>query len=169
LAERGEEPGTLELLPVEVHRRLEPRRMVGPLPQARVRRQVEAAPLRQLLQLILVHGRRPPPRAPALLRVPAAVAGDGDPGRSTGYEKRCLGRRVKWCGWNQRELIIFFFSVSFLEDFNATRCLRLLGRPMTAGDPQAARSFVGSGFVFRATPFFSISISFFDKLQYILY
>jgi hypothetical protein len=62
-----------------------------------------------------------------------------------------------------------FFSVSFLEDFNATRCLRLLGRPMTAGDPQAARSFVGSGFVFRATPFFSISISFFDKLQYILY
>lgn len=92
LAERGEEPGTLELLPVEVHSRLEPRRMVGPLPQARVSRQVEAATLRQLLQLVLVHGRRPPPRAPPLLRVPAAVAGDGDPGRSAVYEKEvCLG------------------------------------------------------------------------------
>lgn len=78
LAESGEEPGALELLPVEVHRRLEPRRVVRTLPQARVRRQVEAAPLRQLLELVLVHGRRPPPRAPPLLRVPAAVAGVGD-------------------------------------------------------------------------------------------
>lgn len=83
LTERSEEPRALEQLAVEVHRRLESRRVVRPLPQARVRRQVEAAPLRQLLQLVLVHRGRPPHGPPALLRVPAAVAGDGNHERST--------------------------------------------------------------------------------------
>lgn len=102
LAERGEEPGALELLAVEVDRRLEPRRVVRPLPQAGVRRQVEAAPLRELLELVLIHRRRrrsrgrPPhlpnrrrhrhrkplfaPGPPPLLLMPAAVAGEGGGG-----------------------------------------------------------------------------------------
>lgn len=59
LPERREEPGALELLAVEDDRSFEPRRVVRPLPQARVRRQVEAAPLRQLLKLVLIHRRGP--------------------------------------------------------------------------------------------------------------
>ena len=55
LAERGAVVRALEGLAVEVHCRLEPRRVIGTFPNARVRRQVEAAPLRQLLQLVLVH------------------------------------------------------------------------------------------------------------------
>jgi hypothetical protein len=109
LAERGEEPGALEHLPVEVHRRLEPRRVVRPLPQAGVRRQVEAAPLRQLLQLILVHRRRPPKQPPALIRVPAAVVGDGDQERSTARGRECE-KRVKCCGQNgEGGTVIYIF------------------------------------------------------------
>lgn len=45
----------LEDLAVEVDGGLEPRRVVRTFSNARVRRQVEAAPLRQLLKLVLVH------------------------------------------------------------------------------------------------------------------
>jgi hypothetical protein len=113
LAERAEEAGALELLPVEVHRRLEPRRMVGPLPQARVRRQVEAAPLRQLLQLVLVHGRPPPHRTPPMLRAPAAVAGDGDtPGDLPSTRREEGEKSAKCCGWNGRGAVYIFFFCS---------------------------------------------------------
>jgi hypothetical protein len=55
LAERGAAAGALEGLAVEGDGGPEARRVVGPLPRAHVRRQAEAAPLRQLLQLVLVH------------------------------------------------------------------------------------------------------------------
>lgn len=55
LAERGAEGGALEGLSVECHGGLEPRGVVGAFSYARVGRQAEAAPLRQLLQLVLVH------------------------------------------------------------------------------------------------------------------
>lgn len=55
LPERGAKARALEGIPVEIHDRLEPRRVIRTLPYARVRRQVKTAPLRQLLQLILIH------------------------------------------------------------------------------------------------------------------
>jgi hypothetical protein len=55
LAERGAAGGPVEGLAVEGDGGLEAGRMVGPLPRAHVRRQAEAAPLRQLLELVLVH------------------------------------------------------------------------------------------------------------------
>lgn len=55
LPQRGAEARALEDLAVEIHGRLEPRRVIRTFPYARVRRQVEAAPLRQLLQLVLIH------------------------------------------------------------------------------------------------------------------
>lgn len=45
----------LEDLAVEINGGLEPRRVIRTFPNARVRWQVEAAPLRQLLKLVLVH------------------------------------------------------------------------------------------------------------------
>ncbi|RRT80941.1 hypothetical protein BHE74_00006656 [Ensete ventricosum] len=78
LPQRGAEARALEHLAVEVHRRLEPRRMIRPLPYARVRRQVEAAPLRQLLQLVLVHPRRSsrnPQQIPAEITVRRSSGG----------------------------------------------------------------------------------------------
>lgn len=71
LAEGGAEGGALEDLAIEVDGGLEPRRVVGPLPDAGVGGEVEAAPLRELLQLVLVHllrrspdRRRPDPEGP---------------------------------------------------------------------------------------------------------
>jgi hypothetical protein len=55
LAERGAPAGALEGLAVEGDGCPEARRVVGALARAHVRRQREAAPLRQLLQLVLVH------------------------------------------------------------------------------------------------------------------
>ena len=59
LAERGAVVRALEHLSIEVHRRLEPRRVIRTLPYARVRREVEAASLCQLLKLVLVHSPSP--------------------------------------------------------------------------------------------------------------
>jgi len=55
LAERGAAAGALEGLAVEGDGGPEARRVVGALARAHVRRQAEAAPLRQLLELVLVH------------------------------------------------------------------------------------------------------------------
>lgn len=55
LPERGAVGWPVEGLAIEGDGGLEPRRVVGPFPRAHVRRQAEAAPLRQLLQLVLVH------------------------------------------------------------------------------------------------------------------
>ncbi|CAL1404277.1 unnamed protein product [Linum trigynum] len=60
LAERGAVGRALEDLAVEVDRGLEARRVVGTFPDASVGGKVEAAPLRQLLQLVLVHFFPPP-------------------------------------------------------------------------------------------------------------
>lgn len=61
LTERGAVVRTLEDLAIEVDSGLEARRVVRTFPEARVRREVEAAPLRQLLKLVLVHLARSPP------------------------------------------------------------------------------------------------------------
>lgn len=66
LAERGAAAGALEGLTVEGDGRPEARRVVRALARAHVRRQAEAAPLRQFLELVLVHPycwRRAPPSA----------------------------------------------------------------------------------------------------------
>ena len=55
LPQRRAEARALENLAVKVDGGLEPRRVVRPLSYASVRRQIEAAPLRQLLQLVLIH------------------------------------------------------------------------------------------------------------------
>lgn len=55
LAKGGAVLGALEDLPVKVDGGLEPGRVVRTFPNARVRREVEAAPLGQLLKLVLVH------------------------------------------------------------------------------------------------------------------
>nr|GMD32098.1 hypothetical protein Iba_chr09bCG5010 [Ipomoea batatas]GME12920.1 hypothetical protein Iba_scaffold14242CG0010 [Ipomoea batatas] len=47
--------GALEGLAVEVHRGLESGRVIRAFSDATIRRQVEAAPLRQFLQLVLIH------------------------------------------------------------------------------------------------------------------
>lgn len=73
LAEGGEVVGALEGLAVEVDCRLEPRRMVGTFPRARVRGEVEAAPLGQLLELVLVH-LQPPSILSLSLRVYMCVS-----------------------------------------------------------------------------------------------
>lgn len=56
LPQRRAEGGALEHLAVEVDSGLEPRGVVGAFPDAAVGREVEAAPLSQLLELVLVHG-----------------------------------------------------------------------------------------------------------------
>lgn len=55
LAQRGAVVRALEDLSVEVNRRFEARRVIGTFPNARVRREVEAASLCQLLKLVFVH------------------------------------------------------------------------------------------------------------------
>nr|GME01658.1 hypothetical protein B296_00002089 [Ipomoea batatas] len=55
LAKSGAVVGALEGLAVEVNDGLEARRVVWTFPYADVGGQVEAAPLRQLLQLVLIH------------------------------------------------------------------------------------------------------------------
>ena len=55
LTESGTVLRTLEDLAVEVNGGLEPRRVVWTFSYTSVRREIEAAPLRELLQLILVH------------------------------------------------------------------------------------------------------------------
>jgi len=55
LTERGAVLRALEDLAVKVNGGLEAWRVIGTFPNARVRRQVEAAPLCQLLKLVLVH------------------------------------------------------------------------------------------------------------------
>lgn len=50
----------LEDLSIEGDGGLEARRVVGTFPEACVRREIEATPLRQLLKLVLVHLARPP-------------------------------------------------------------------------------------------------------------
>ena len=55
LTESGAVVRALEDLAVKVDGGLEPRRVIGTFSNARVRRQVEAAPLGQLLKLVLVH------------------------------------------------------------------------------------------------------------------
>ncbi|MFS7957684.1 hypothetical protein Hanom_Chr07g00669281 [Helianthus anomalus] len=42
-------------LAVEINRRFEPRRVIWTFSDTYVRRQIKAAPLRQLLQLVLIH------------------------------------------------------------------------------------------------------------------
>jgi hypothetical protein len=132
LAQRGEEPGALEHLPVEVYRRLEPRRVVRPLPQAGVRRQVEAAPLRQLLQLVLVHRRRPPRRPPALIRVLAAVAGDVNQREIYGLKNGKERREESEVEWPERGSVIYiFFEFYVRSEFNALPAVTSVGRQPT--------------------------------------
>lgn len=75
LAEGGEIVGALEGLAVEVDRRLEARRVVRTFPDTRVRWEVEAAPLRQLLELVLVHLQ-----PPSVLPLPREKIVEGDVG-----------------------------------------------------------------------------------------
>jgi hypothetical protein len=55
LTESGAVVRALEDLAVKVNGGLEARRVIGTFPKARVRREVEAAALCQLLKLVLVH------------------------------------------------------------------------------------------------------------------
>ena len=55
LPESGAVVRAFEDLSVKVNGGLEPRRVIRTLSDARVRRQIETAPLRQLLKLVLVH------------------------------------------------------------------------------------------------------------------
>lgn len=100
LAESGAVVRALEDLAVKVDGGLEPGRVVRTFPNARVGRQVEAAPLGQLLQLVLVHFFSPvlfsPPLCesvpdPTVLGAPKLGSGNGrSPGRSD--------RRRFWVG-----------------------------------------------------------------------
>lgn len=55
LPQRRAEAGALEDLSVKINGSLESRRMIRSLPYTRVRWQIKAAPLRQLLKLVLIH------------------------------------------------------------------------------------------------------------------
>ncbi|KAF5766985.1 hypothetical protein HanXRQr2_Chr15g0721921 [Helianthus annuus] len=55
LAQRSAVIRALIRLAVKIDRGLEPRRVIWTFSYARVRRQIEATPLRQFLQLVLIH------------------------------------------------------------------------------------------------------------------